>query len=440
MDQSKSDKQFNINCINFLIIIASIVLTLIACEAALRFVNYPLPPKYGWGPDWAPSASVPPPAGFSSSNGAPQRSKVRILLLGDSQVGSRSSPQDPLPGKLLEIALNSHATILSDSTACGTLPALRKRQILSEALFEVDTLGASGWGQDQEFLHLQQFINHQRYDLVLLWFTPENDIWNNAFPTHWPLNGAAKPTFLLAKNGQLQLAPKLDITSRLLDSNYKTYALFLHAINRLSRLVAEHFGLQSQVYTGMLLSADQYWYNHFIANYKPDDHPQVENSTSIHHDLISREFSPAEFEIINPNSLGDSTKYEKSHFAIAANPSSAGIRYMVDLTHALVAQIGALTLSSGSEFGAFWYDASKTQQPLYPEDGIYKVNYGNLHNLQISSSVMRQRLAKIFAGMNHASILLETPEWREPNNDPHLTTDANRILMSSIARCLLRAD
>jgi hypothetical protein len=355
------------------------------------------------------------------------------------------------------MVLNSHATMLEGRTACGTLPALPKRhQISSETVFEVDTLGAAGWGQDQEFFHLQQFINNKRYDLILLWFTPENDLWNNAFPADWPLNGPAKPTFLLANNGQLQLAPKLDITSRLLDSNYKTYALFLHAINRLSRpvaerfgwapdyavpkSVAERFGWTPQIYTGMLISADQYWYNNFIANYKPDDNPQPENSASIDHDLISREFSPAEFDKINPYSVGDPIKYEKSHFAIAANPSSAGIRYMVDLTHALVAQIQALTLSSGSEFGAFWYDASKTEQPLYPEDGIYKVNFGNLHNLQISSSAMLQRLGKIFAGINHASILLETPEWRKPNNDPHLTTDANKILMSSIARCLLRGD
>lgn len=325
-----------------------------------------------------------------------------------------------------ESALNSHATILKGETECGTLPALRKHhQISSDTLFEVDTLGSSGWGQDQEFLHLQQFINNQRYDLVLLWFTPENDLWNNAFPTHYPLNGAAKPTFVLANNGQLQLAPKADITNRLLDSNYKTYALLLHAINHLSRLVEGR-----RDYQGMMISADQYWYNNFIANYKQDDDP-----ASIPHNLISREFNSAEFEKINPFSLNDAIKFEKSHFVIAANPSSAGIRYMVDLTHALLVRIQALTSSSGSDFGAFWYDASKTRQPLYPKDGIYK-NYGNL---QISSSVMLQRLARIFEGINHASILLETPEWRLPDNNPHLTTDANRTLMNSISRCLLRA-
>ena len=206
----------------------STLLSLIACEATLRFANYPLPRNFGWGPNWAPSAIS-----------VPERRNVRILLLGDSQVGSRSDPQDLLPGKLLERALNARpAPLIKGEAACGTLPVLRKgHQSSSEISFEVDTLGAAGWGQDQEFLSLQRLLMHNRkYDMILLWSTPENDIWNNAFPTDWPLNGAAKPTFILTNNGQLRLAPKIDITSRLLDSKYKIYALFARAVNRMFRL------------------------------------------------------------------------------------------------------------------------------------------------------------------------------------------------------------
>src|SRR5262249_13659151 len=162
-------------------------------------------------------------------------------------------------------------------------------------------------------------------------------------------------------------------------------------------------------YTGIMVSADQYWYNTFISKYKPNDHDEVRIAAAGHaNNPINREFSAAEFDAINPYSLGDPIKFEKSHFALASNPSSPGIRYMADLTRALVASIQALALSSGSDFGAFWYDASKTKQPLYPKDGIY-----NVHNidLQISSSAMLQRLATIFAGVNHAAILLELPEW-----------------------------
>jgi len=146
----------------------STLLSLIACEATLRFANYPLPRNFGWGPNWAPSAIS-----------VPERRNVRILLLGDSQVGSRSDPQDLLPGKLLERALNARpAPLIKGEAACGTLPVLRKgHQSSSEISFEVDTLGAAGWGQDQEFLSLQRLLMHNRkYDMILLWSTPENDI------------------------------------------------------------------------------------------------------------------------------------------------------------------------------------------------------------------------------------------------------------------------
>src|SRR5262249_29967767 len=96
------------------------------------------PRNFGWGPDWAPSESVPPE--LSSSHFGTERSNVRILLLGDSQVGSRSDPQDLLPGKLLERALNARpAPFIKGEAACGTLPVLRKGyQSSSEISFEVD--------------------------------------------------------------------------------------------------------------------------------------------------------------------------------------------------------------------------------------------------------------------------------------------------------------
>src|SRR5262245_45040897 len=107
----------------FLLMVATIVLTLIAGEAALRFANYPVPRSYGWGPGWAPSVTPTEP---KSDNVAAKDSKIRILLVGDSQVGSRSDPQDPLPAKLLEMALNSRTSLLGEEgELCGTLPALR---------------------------------------------------------------------------------------------------------------------------------------------------------------------------------------------------------------------------------------------------------------------------------------------------------------------------
>src|SRR6516225_1417054 len=101
--------------------ITSILLTLVALEAVLRLINYPKPPLYGW------QQIVP-----SSSSSDPRGTKIRILLLGDSQVTTAGPP-----GKLLEKALNSKANQIGDhDTVCGTLPILRENHPISpETLF-----------------------------------------------------------------------------------------------------------------------------------------------------------------------------------------------------------------------------------------------------------------------------------------------------------------
>lgn len=50
---------------------------------------------------------------------------------------------------------------------------------------------------------LKKYFKKYRADLIVLWFTPENDVWNNMFPTTWPQRGSPKPTFWL-KDGKLQ--------------------------------------------------------------------------------------------------------------------------------------------------------------------------------------------------------------------------------------------
>ena len=242
-------------------------------------------------------------------------------------------------------------------------------------------------------------------------------------PPTFTANRVAKPTFVLDKNGQLKQVPKKDILYRLLYSNYKLYTLLLRAVNRVAELLG---------YTGFMADADQYWYENFISKYKAPGLEELQDA-NLNQSLIRREFTPDEFEKINPYSIRDSITYDKFHFVIAADPSSNAIKYMVDLTRALVVEIELTATRSGSDFATFWYDASKTLQPLYPMDGIYNING---IDVKIVSSAMLKRLNEIFTGINHASIVLKMPEWRRPKNDPHLTMNANINLMQSIANCL----
>jgi hypothetical protein len=105
-----------------------------------------------------------------------------ILFVGDSQVEG-----DALPFKLMIENLVQKFLQQKDSVHS----------------YKCYSIGAGGFGQDQEFLALKQYFKKYQADKVVLWFTPENDIWNNIFPTHWPLNANPKPTFWI-EHGQLK--------------------------------------------------------------------------------------------------------------------------------------------------------------------------------------------------------------------------------------------
>jgi hypothetical protein len=64
---------------------------------------------------------------------------------------------------------------------------------------KVFSLAASAWGQDQQLLAVQEYFRTYRADLVLLWPTPGNDFFENAFPDRslTPEAGHLKPTFRL---------------------------------------------------------------------------------------------------------------------------------------------------------------------------------------------------------------------------------------------------
>ena len=56
---------------------------------------------------------------------------------------------------------------------------------------------------DQEYLAIEQYLAQYRADLVVLWQTPANDIWNNVFNTHMASRNP-KPTFWLDEARHLQ--------------------------------------------------------------------------------------------------------------------------------------------------------------------------------------------------------------------------------------------
>lgn len=97
-------------------------------------------------------------------------------MLGDSQVQALACDFERMPERRLQLHLTERLG--------------RPVRRLS--------LAASGYGQDQKLLALGEYFQQYRADLVLLRLTPENDVWNKKFPTHFPTDGWSKPTFRLA--------------------------------------------------------------------------------------------------------------------------------------------------------------------------------------------------------------------------------------------------
>lgn len=108
----------------------------------------------GWGPTVNKDGGFlcDTPHEFKKSQG-----KIRILLLGDSILDCNDSGTQPF---------------------LGTIPALLADRLGSR--YEVINISAGGWGNDQEYLAYQSLGRRYQPDLVLLFFTPANDIFNNA--------------------------------------------------------------------------------------------------------------------------------------------------------------------------------------------------------------------------------------------------------------------
>lgn len=162
-----------------LAILVSIGIALIFLEVVLRIVNHPKPTISGWK-TLESYKSERHQLGYRGQPIEYQDDDFVIVLVGDSQVEAKACAFGWMPEQRLQFYLNS-----------------------SGKKVKVFSLGGPATGQDQQLLSLREYYRKFRADLVLLWFTPANDVWNNTFPTSIPDDRTPKPTFWL-ENGQLR--------------------------------------------------------------------------------------------------------------------------------------------------------------------------------------------------------------------------------------------
>jgi hypothetical protein len=252
----------------------------------------------------------------------------------------------------------------------------------------VVTLGAPGWGQDQQWLALQEYFENYRADLVLVWQSPVNDVWNNMFPTHMPRNGRRKPTFWLEGDKlrgptEARIGQPIDLPS--------------------SKLLA---CLKLQ-FSSRLRDPDGFWEQRLPPAYLPLD--SYDGPVS---DRWEKRFSgPVMMSMENLDN-------EKSHLAFGLTPSSERMQYGLELTNRLLHEIRMTAEENSADMMVFTSAAKKHQRPETVErvHGKYyrttksqyleniKTMQRGIPSLRIDVTVEHARVSPVDAHLNEHAV------------------------------------
>jgi len=298
-----------------------------------------------------------------------------VLLVGDSQVEARACDYKSMPDQRLQHYLNSE---------------LKKN-------VKVFTIGASGYGQDQQYLALKKYYQNYRADLVMVWLTPRNDVWNNMFPTHWATNGYPKPTFWL-ENGELR-GPSEQMGQEIPFSSIKLIAIFQR----------------------LFLDRDGEWEKYLPEPYKP----------------LSEYKGPVSLDWQKrwDNNIGlmryENLDNEKSHLAISLTPRSKRMQYGLELTRRLLQKISMLVKSHNGRFVIF-----RTPEP--PEGAGKSLSDVTVHILngkfyRTSEKQFEENMQYITDGFTSYVIPVTVKDWRVSPTDSHLNRRANEQVMRDLA-------
>jgi hypothetical protein len=356
-----------------LLFLFALAVSLGLLEAALRAIRFPPPLISGWRAIGVSRPLDPRELNDLGYRGQPIRydeSDVVVLLLGDSSVQAEACSFPFLP----ETRLQFH---------------LRERGIPAR----VFSLGANGYGQDQQLLALQEYLGQYRADLAVVWMTPDNDVWNNLFPSHWPADGWPKPTFWL-EGGHLA-GPHEAWGEPVMRSKV------FNALYRLANL------------------RDRAWARRLPPAYRPM------NAYDGPVDMDwQRRWDEGSFRNENLAS-------EKSHLAIGLTPPSSRMEYGLHLTRLLLGRIEEALRRHGAAPVVVEH-----QVPDAGESGAETVYELNGRYYRYDRRQIRINMDRITAGFDAHRIPVTTPDPRAAADDPHLNERATDQVMRDLAGIL----
>jgi hypothetical protein len=285
---------------------------------------------------------------------------------------------------------------------------------------KVFSIASAGWGQDQQLIWLENYLRNYRADLVLVWVTPVNDYWENAFLDRSVSSraGRLKPTFKLAENGDLQPYSPFDLDAKLpgllaLAGNRimgrAEYTIEQYYLDRWMRLMPRS--------ASPALPADQ-----CPSNEIPQDH------------LIEAYKKGARgFTVVTEEAVEES----RSHYSPFLTRLSERDRYLIEVTHALLRRLQHTAEANRAVFKMFHayrndLDAAfreivcvKTQS-----NGKYFSFDGSDWLRHLKPTDLADHLIS-FAVADHEAMNAGTNDW-------HLNGKGNRKVMQELTRILLQ--
>lgn len=360
--------------------VLSLLLSLGVAEGVARLVYTPPEIRYGWVGFVSPFERNQ--LGFRGRPIEYDEDDFVIVLLGDSQVAANACAFGWMPEKRLE----KH---LSD--------------LVPSRNFRVITIGATGYGQDQQLLMLAEFFRRGRADMVVLWQIFENDVWNNVFPTHWPANGAPKPTFRL-ENGRL-VGPNAAMGQPMA----RRTAL------RLVDLARNALTVRTDL--------DDVWEEEFLPEpYRPlaDYDGPVNSEWQRRWDI--------NLGLMRHENLAN----EKSHFAVGLVPPSPRTRYGLDLTRALLREIRSLVEANAGRF-LILVSEEPSPPPSEASPDVYVLN-GKYY--RHSEKQVKANREYVNAGMTTFTVPITVDDYRVGPTDSHLNEHAVDQVMRDLARLI----
>ena len=308
--------------------------------------------------------------GFRGKTFQPRKNKSTkiILFVGDSHVESNSLPFYYMMENLVQQKLQQKDSVHQ---------------------YQCYTIGAGGFGQDQEFLALKEYFKKYEADNVIMWLTPENDIWNNIFPTHWPVNANPKPTYWIENN-------------KLKGPNFEW--------------LEEYPSPGKPVWkqpTSALTKLDTKWESKLPAPYKAVPKAKFKGS------------------IVKTPAIGanEAIEIEKSHYAVFLEPQSDLMKYGIQLTRFLLDSMLQIVTSHNADFNIF---AALNDEVSSMPDTSFSVEAKGLV-YKLNKNAFFKNLDQITTGFNFHLFQLST-RWKQISrqDNHHFNHEAQQEIADKI--------